>query len=115
MHKNTFPEGRVSYTYTKNVSKNKYGGVNQLQGPNKVVHQFQNDNLSDRCDTRLLDLYLSKVPVSAKQLDMFYLQPMVKLPKSPTAPWYACVSLGKNMLSQMIKKVCQSRNGWSQD
>ena len=71
MVKNVSSEGRVRYTYTDNISKNRTGGVCQLDVSHKVVHQFENTELGERCHVFLLDKYLSKLPESAKENDVF--------------------------------------------
>ena len=66
------PEGRVRYTYTENASKNRSGGVAQLDVSHKVVHQFTHPELGERCHVFILDKYLAKIPDSVK-LIMFAL------------------------------------------
>ena len=39
--RNISPEGKERYTCTENCSKNRAGGFNQLNVPNKVVHQYK--------------------------------------------------------------------------
>lgn len=68
-------EGRIRYTYTENVLKNRSGGVGQLDVSHKVVHQFAHPELGERCHVSLLDRYFSKIPDSAKANDIFYLRP----------------------------------------
>ena len=55
LSKNTSPEGRVHYTYTENTSKNRSGGVGQLDISHKVVHQFAHPELGECCHVFLLD------------------------------------------------------------
>ena len=60
----------VRYTYTEFVSKNRSGGLKQIRQSNKVVHQYESENV-DRCHVLLLDKYLSKLPPGAKENDVF--------------------------------------------
>ncbi len=52
--KNVSPEGTERYTYTENCSKNRAGGFNQLSVPNKVVHQYRNEEAGERCHVAIL-------------------------------------------------------------
>ena len=69
-------DGLLHFTYTKNRSKNRCGGFNQLNIENKVVEQFQDLRAGDHCHTYLLHLYLSKVPDKAIEQDIFYVRPL---------------------------------------
>ena len=94
------PEGRVCYTYTANASKHRSGDVCQLDVPHKVVHQFAHPELSDHCHVFLLDKYFSKIPKSAKKKDVFYLRLLNQAPERADEPWFSCVPVGKNQLSE---------------
>ena len=48
-------------------NKNRSGGVAQLRVKNKIVEIFKNLEAGDRCHCRLLDLYISKLPIGAKK------------------------------------------------
>ena len=104
--RNTSPEGKICYTYTENCSKNRAGGFNQLNVPNKVVHQYQNLQAGERCHVFILDKYLSKLPANAADNDIFYLRPAVTTPVDVQTPWYTSVPIGKNPLSKMFKNMC---------
>ena len=106
LSKNVSPEGRLRYTYTENASKNRSGGVGQLQVSHKVVHQFAHPELGERCHVFLLDKYFSKVPESGKKKDIFYLRPLTKVPESGDTPWFSSVPIGKNQLSKMVQEMC---------
>ena len=73
----------------------------QLDVCHKVVHQFENVALGECCHVLLLDQYFSKLPQSAKEMDVFYLRPVSKIPNKPSAPWFSQVPIGKNTLSKM--------------
>ena len=99
-------EGRhkVRYTYTEYVSKNRAGGLKQLNQDNKTVHQYESENL-ERCHVLLLDKYISKLPEEAKKKDLFYLRPKPHKPKDPLAPWYMAIPVGRHTLSDMMKQM----------
>ena len=99
------PEGRVRYTYTENASKNRSGGVAQLDVSHKVVHQFTHPELGERCHVFILDKYLAKIPDSVK---VNYVRPLNKAPESDNAPWFSSVAVGKNQLSKMVNKISQA-------
>ena len=105
--KNTSPEGRERYTYTEHVSKNCRGGIGQLELSHKVVHQFRDDRLGERCHVFILDKYYSKLPACALDQDVFYLCLITKVPTKPAAPWFTSAPIGKNTLSKMVKTMCE--------
>ena len=96
------PEGRVRYTYIENASKNRTGGICQLDVSHKVVHQFEDPSLSECCHVFLL----TKLPKSAKEQDVFYLRPLSKISDVDDAVWFSSVLIGKYVLSKMVKKMC---------
>ena len=59
--------------YAEHGSKNRPRGSHQINQDNKIVTQFAREDLGDRCHIFLLELYLSKLPVSALQNDVFYM------------------------------------------
>ena len=82
--KNTSPEGRERYTYSEHVSKNRRGGVGQLDLSHKVVHQFRDDSLGERCHVFILDKYYSKLPACVRRSKTSYIcvlwQRFLKIP-----------------------------------
>ena len=106
--KNVSSEGRVRYTCTENVSKNRTGGVCQLDVPHKVVHQFDNPKLGERCHVFLLDKYLSKLPDSAKENDVFYLRLLAKVPDRGRSMVFNCSSWKKYLEQNGQRDVLQS-------
>lgn len=105
--KNT-SEGRVCYSHTENSSKNRGAGVRQLDASHKVVHQFKQDNMGERCHVLILDTYFSKLPACAWDQDTFYLRPLCKVPESSDySSWFTAVLVGKNTLSKMVKTMCE--------
>ena len=57
------------YVYIEHGSKNRNGGFYQLQVPNKNVQIHKNESSGERCLVSLLDLYISKLPKTAKEKD----------------------------------------------
>ena len=98
------PREMIRYVqYTEHGSKNHPGGSHQLNENNKVVTQFAKPELGDKCHVFLLELYLSKLPNSAFQGDVFYMKPKPCVPYSPADPWYMNIAVGHNTLSSMLK------------
>ena len=92
-----------SYIYTENGSKNRSGGLWQLQVENKVVPIFANGDLGVRCHVRLLDEYISKLPPKAFEMDAFYMKPLDK--PLPSKPGFAAQPCGENKLACMVKDM----------
>ena len=93
------------YIYREKSSKNKQGGLKQLRIEHKVVTIMANKAVGNRCPVFLLDLYISKLPHQAKEMDLFYCRPCPTVPKKPEDPWYISVTVGKNTLSSMVKDM----------
>ena len=91
--------------YTEYGSKNRPGGSHQLNQDNKVVTQFAKPELGDKCHVFLLELYLSKLPDSALQRDIFYMKAKACIPDSPGDPWYTDMPLGHNTLGKFLKEI----------
>ena len=96
--------------YTEHGSKNHPGGSHQLNENNKVVTQFAKPELGDKCHVFLLELYLSKLPNSAFQGDVFYMNPKPCVLYSPANPWYMNIAVGHNTLSSMLKEIVKAGN-----
>ena len=62
---------RSRYTYTEHGSKNRQKGLKQLHLDNKIVHQYETPESKERCHVAILDLYLSKLPSGALELECF--------------------------------------------
>ena len=97
----------MQYTYIEFVSKNRSGGLKQIRQSNKVVHQYESENV-DRYHVLLLDKYLSKLPPGAKE-NVFYLKPKQCAPTDPLKPWYTLVPIGRNVLGQMLKMFNEAK------
>ena len=63
------------YVYMEHGSKNRSGGLAQLNVANKQVAGYATPSNEPRCIVFLLDLYLSKLPKYAFDKDVFYLRP----------------------------------------
>ena len=79
------------YTYVEQGSKIR-SGFNPKE-VNKVVPVYACPDSCPRCLVYLLDLYLSKFPDKAKDMDCFYLRPRKKF--TPDTPWYDCAGSWK--------------------
>ena len=93
--------------YTENGSKNRAGGRKQLNLENKLVPQYAQPEMGERCHVSLLRSYLSKLPESAFERDIFYLKPKACAPFSPLEPWYTNVALGHNTLDKFLKNILE--------
>ena len=72
---------------------------------NKAVCQYPCSQLGNSCHFYLLDLYTAKLPVEAKEKDMFYLSPLQKFTKE-SKPWFSLVPLDRNTLDQFVNDLC---------
>ena len=63
------------YVYVETGSKNRSGGLKELNVDNKVVPIYVCPAAGERCLVHLLDLYLSKLPSIAFEKDVFYRKP----------------------------------------
>ena len=93
------------YIYNEFGSKNNQGGLASLNQSNKTVRQYASE--SERCHVKILDQYFNSLPPNARDNDVFYLQPLSDVPKTPSAPWYKSTPIGKNTLSKMMKNMCE--------
>lgn len=94
--------------YTEHGSKNRPGGRHQLNLENKVVVQYAQPELGERCHVHLLRLYLSKLPECAFQEDVFYWKARGSIPDAADLPWYTRNVLGHNVLAQFLKRMLDS-------
>ena len=90
-----------SYNYIENGSKNITGVSTKIA--NKVVPVYSSPEAHPRCLVYLLDLYLSKLPPKAIQLDLFYLRPKKS---AESGSWYDCVAVGKEKLRNFLQSMC---------
>ena len=60
--------------YTEFRSK-RQGGFTNIHLENKVVRQYQNFSGSGPCHVQILDIYFAKLPLQAKERNVFYLTP----------------------------------------
>ena len=71
------PDG---YIYNENGSKNRSGGLQDFQIPNKSVPIYACPEFEERCYVYILDFYLSKLPVEVLFNDTFYMRPLPAIP-----------------------------------
>ena len=100
-------QSTVCYKYVEHGSKNRSGGLKQLQLQNKEVHQYENPKAGNRCHVEILDRYYLKVPAKALDGDAFYLKPLPKKPEDPQKPWFIAQPVGKNSLNAMVKTMAK--------
>ena len=94
------------YVYVENGSKNHSGSLSERCIQNKSVPIFACfDEVGERCHVHLLDVYISRMPQKAKDLDYFYLRPLEKYSDEPSAPWYYSSPVGKHKLGSMVKEM----------
>ena len=94
------------YMYYENTSKNRKGGLSELQLEHKSFPSYANPDAGVRCHVFLLDLYISKLPKEAVTKDIFYCRQLPSLPTDETKPWYAAVPVGRNVLTKMVATMC---------
>lgn len=66
---------------------------------------------SSRCLVKLLDLYLSKLPLSSKY---FYMRPLAKIPADDGKPWYTQQHNAVNKLKELLPNMCKDATRWYQ-
>ena len=97
--------GPDHYVYVENGSKNNSGANLKVQ--NKVVPVYVNPDNPSRCVVALLDKYLSKLPPTAYEKDIFYMRPKPLTPVDADSPWYEGIPIGKETLRTMLAKMCE--------
>lgn len=93
------------FVYTEHGSKNRSGTVSQQYVPNKVVTQYANPAVGDRCHVELLKLYIGKL---LPDTEMFYYRASQKKNLGPHDPWYSAQLIGHNTLGKMLKMMFMS-------
>ena len=96
-----FKREKDSYVYVENGSKNCSGTSTRIT--NKVVPVYARPESRPRCLVYLLDTYLEKLPVWAKEKDIFYCRP-AKIPNH-SGVWYECAAVGKEKLRTFLASV----------
>ena len=89
----------VYYEYTEYISKNNQHSFKDAKGKNKVVKAYAQP-ASEQCLVKLLDRYLSLLPVGS---DYFYLRPCKDFPTDASRPAYSRQRVGIN---QLLKENC---------
>ena len=95
--------------YTEHGSENRPGGSKQLDLANKVVKQFSNPLLGERCHVALVKKYLAKLPKGALEKECFYCRPKRcgSSGTAPDGPWYDNQPVGHNILKGKLKEMFQ--------
>ena len=94
------------YVYTENGSKNRSGRLSERSIANKRVPIISTyEQVGKRCHVYLLDMYISKMPMEAKESDYFYLRPLEYTPSDPSAPWFYDSPVGEHKLGGMVKDM----------
>ena len=93
--------------YKEHGSKNRPGGRHQLNLDNKTVVQYATND-GERCHVYLLRLYISKLPESAIQRDIFYMKPKQAIPARASDPWYTNQPMGHNSLETFLKDILKA-------
>ena len=66
-----------------------------------------NPSVGEKCPVHIVDLYISKLPVAAKEKDIFYCRALQDVPKDASGSWFAAVPIGKNTLTTMVSDMCK--------
>ena len=92
------------HIYTENGSKSHSRCLKEKSIENKttpIVSCYA--QFGERCHVYFLDRYIEKMPLQAKESDVFYLRPFHNFAKS-SEPWYCDLPLGVHKLSGMGKE-----------
>ena len=95
---------KVRYTYTEYGSKNRVGGLKQLKLQNKVVHQYESDDLH-RCHVLLMDKYISKLPEELRGRTCSMSDPNLPNQRITLHLGTLAVPIGRHTLSAMMKRM----------
>ena len=96
----------VRYRYVEHGSKNRSGGLKQLQLESKEGHQWKILK-QEIVVVEILDRYFLKVSPKSLDGDAFYLKPLSKKPEDPKKPWLIAQPVGKNCLNAMVKTMAK--------
>ena len=58
------------------------------------------------CHCELLDIYISKLPSRIKEMNIFYARPLNQRQDDESAPWFAPVPVGRNIISKVVSHMC---------
>jgi hypothetical protein len=99
---NTDRGGSKYLCYTKDVSKNRQGGLKHRKIAPKTVRPYENHDNPTRCIVRLYEKYVSLRPTSENCSPAFYLRSLAK----PIANvWYTCQPIGINSMSGTVARL----------
>ena len=91
----------MHYKYVEYISKNNQHRFKDSKAKNKVVNVYAQPG-SERCLVKLLDLYLSLLPVGSS---FFYLRPCKQFPTDSSQPAYTRQRVGVNQLKKIMSTV----------
>uniref|UniRef100_A0A1X7V1V6 ZMYM2-like/QRICH1 C-terminal domain-containing protein n=1 Tax=Amphimedon queenslandica TaxID=400682 RepID=A0A1X7V1V6_AMPQE len=74
---------------------------------NKVVHHA-NSSIGNRCLVFLVELYISKLPESAFEKELFYCRPVPVKHIKDDNPWYYDTPVGNNILKTKFKVMFEA-------
>ena len=95
------------YEFAEHVSNTRNGSFKKFHVDNKVVSLFPCPEAGSQCPLHVLDLYISKLPLEASILDIFFLGLLEQTPVDSSAPWYiGSQPVGKNMLDTKLRCMC---------
>ena len=91
--------------YVENGSKNRSGSYKD-KCENKVIKQYAEPKLKERCYVFILKLYISKLAEEAVREDKFYCRAKESTP-TDNFSWYIQMPVGRNILQTMVKTMCK--------
>ena len=99
------PEGELLkfVRYIENGLKNRSGSYRD-KSENKIVTQYTDLQLGERCYYHIIKFYVSKLPKSYEG-DAFYLRARSQKPAGVDDPWFVCAPVGRNTLDSMVAKM----------
>ncbi len=107
-----FDDGVEHVTYTENGSRNRSGSYKDSADDNKIIKQYADQLLNDRCYVSILKLYIQKLPhkIQADSDSVFYWKAKDTLSRqafsrSCRCPMVYLAPIGRNQLSGMVKKM----------
>ena len=105
-----FVREKDHWKYIENDSKNFRRGIRR---ENRVVCVYPHPELGNRCHFHILETYMTRIPMQAKEKDVFYLTALKVVKWEVGNVWFSLVPVGRNKLDLMVKEMC-SRAGISE-
>ena len=79
-----------------------------VSSKSKSVPLYPSPQAGQCCPVNILDTYITRLPLEAKEKDLFYVCPLDKVAAEPNNLWYSAVPLGKHTLQLKMKCMCAS-------